>query len=291
MKTAHMRAGICLFGLSGLNPDAACKVAAWAGIRPVSFGLDAIRHDAGSWDAFIEDPLLAGAIMRDRLACHEQEAIEMFMCAIPWGDGVTPSEADIAKRTAGLDCFRRICAYAAVAGFSHVMGVPGSSENDVAASWARAEEMLRAMVRIAKEEGTGFTVEPHRGSLLSHPDDALQMVKNVPGLAYSLDYSHYYAQGYTIEAIQPLHAYATHFHIKQARVGAPKTKWHEGSIPYAKVIARLHGAAWHGVLSSEYIGPLRYAEAELAANSLIQNLETVRHIDTAIQSACERAAR
>ncbi len=289
MNNDRIRAGICLFGLTGLTPDLACQVAAIAGIRPVSFGLKAIRQDMESWEAFMRSPERTGEVMKERLGRYGQQAVELFMCAIPWEDGVTPSEADTSKSAPALDCFRRICAYAAAAGFSHVMGVPGTPGEDAIASWACAEEALAKMTTIAREEGTGFTVEPHRGSLLSHPDDALRMARNVPGLAYSLDYSHFYAQGFAIDAVQPLHAYSLHMHIKQASPGVPKSKWHEGTVPYADVIGRLWGAAWSGVLSSEFIGPLRYAATDVSANSLIQNLETIRHIETAIQMARERS--
>ena len=287
MNKKAIRAGICLFGLSGLDPDTACHLASLAGIRPVSMGMEAVRHDVSDFDALCRDPVRHGAVMRTRLDKYGLEAIELFMCAVPHGNGVTPTEPDAEARTGALELFRCLCAYAASAGFTHVMGVPGpeAQGEDKVAAWGRACEMLATMLRTAKEEGIGFTVEPHRGSLLSQPADALRMVREVPGLAYTLDYSHFHAQGFLPEEVAPLHPYAVHMHIKQARPGVPKTLWHEGLIPYAKIIGQLAGAAWQGVLSSEYIGPMPLkgpSEESRPDNPLVQNLEVIRWITTTL---------
>ncbi len=288
MSKGAIRAGICLFGLTGLDPDTACHLASLAGVRPVSMGMEAVRHDMRDLDALRRDPVRYGTIMRARLDRYGLEGIELFMCAIPYENGVTPTEPDTEVREGGLEFFRCLCAYVASAGFTHVMGVPGTDGEgkDKAATGGRACGMLTFMIRTAKEEGIGFSVEPHRGSLLSRPADALRMAREVPGLAYTLDYSHFHAQGFLPEEVAPLHPYAVHMHIKQAHPGVPKTLWHEGSIPYAKIIGQLAGSAWQGVLSSEYIGPMPLTgppEESRPDNPLVQNLEVIRWITTTLR--------
>jgi len=121
---------------------------------------------------------------------------------------------------------------------------------------------------------------------VNRPADALRMAREVPGLAYTLDYSHFHAQGFLPEEVAPLHPYAVHMHIKQALPGVPKTLWHEGSIPYAKIIGQLAGSAWQGVLSSEYIGPMPLTgppEESRPDNPFVQNLEVIRWITTTLR--------
>jgi len=283
-----IRAGICLFGLGGLDPDTACGLASLSGVRPVSLGMEAVHHDVRDFDALYRDPVRYGEVMRERFARYGLVGTEFFLCAIPYGDGVTPTETSPDVRKKAMELFRCLCAYAASAGFAHVMGVPGTDVHGEGrtAAWERATGMLYSMIRTAKEEGVGFSVEPHRGSLLSRPADAMKMARELPGLAYTLDYSHYHAQGFPAEEVAPLHPYALHMHIKQARPGVPKTLWHEGSIPYAQIVGQLAGSGWQGVISSEYIGqmPLAGSSGESRAdNPLMQNLEAIRWITTTLR--------
>ena len=145
------------------------------------------------------------------------------------------------------------------------------------------------MYLITKAAGVGFTVEPHRGSILEKPAFALRMAEEVPGLRYTLDYSHFHAQGIPEEEVYPLHPHALHIHIKQAAIGRGKTLWHEGTVPYDTILGRLAEDTWEGVLSSEYIGampkpntPALACAADLLSNPLVQNLQIVHYVAAAL---------
>ena len=273
-----MHIGLCLFGLGGLDIDSSLRIAAQAGIRPVSLGLEAILRESGGLQAICDNPATLGRRMCDRLDSYGLKAVELFMCPIPWDGGVTPTETDTGRRRAALSLFAGITRFAAATGFQHVMGVPGSftgQEGD----WERAREMLQAMADIAASNGVGFTVEPHRGSLLEKPFLALEMVVQVPGLKYTLDYSHFHAQGIPEQDVYPLHAWTGHIHIKQTAFGIGKTLWQDGTIPYGAILRKLYDDGWEGVLSTEYIGKMPTPCNEnvdtahaLLENPLVQNL-------------------
>jgi sugar phosphate isomerase/epimerase len=69
-------------------------------------------------------------------------------------------------------------------------------------------DTLPKMQEIAAGAGIGFTIEPHTGSLLVTPDTVLAMLKELPGLTLSLDYSHFIGAGFKPEELLPLHPYA-----------------------------------------------------------------------------------
>ncbi len=279
-----MRAGICLFGLGGMDLDMACRMAVYAGIRPVSIGLDDVIRESGGLDVLVGDPTHHGLKLRDRLSDYGLEPVELFMCSIPWQGVVTPTEPDAARREGAIAAFRAIARFAAAAGFHHVMGVPGS-ETGSGGDWERAWATLQTMADIARESGVGFTVEPHRGSLLEKPASAMRMAEEVPGLKYTLDYSHFHAQGISVEEVYPLHAHASHMHIKQSAMGVGKTLWHKGTVPYEIIIRKLVAEGWEGVLSSEYLGRVNSQDqansaspADILSNPLLQNLSIVQYI-------------
>ena len=203
--TCQMRIGLCLFGFGGLDMDSALRIASQTGIRPVSLGMDAMIREFGGIQAICENPISHGRRMRDRLGSFDLDPVELFMCSIPWDGGVTPTESDANRRRQALELFVAITQFAEAAGFHHVMGVPGTSKG-LDDEWERAREMLQAMTKIAVSNGVGFTVEPHRGSLLEKPALAMDMASQVPGLKYTLDYSHFHSQGIPEQEVYPLHA-------------------------------------------------------------------------------------
>ena len=74
-----MHIGLCLFGLGGLDIDSSLRIAAQAGIRPVSLGLEAILRESGGLQAICDNPATLGRRMCDRLDSYGLKAVELFM--------------------------------------------------------------------------------------------------------------------------------------------------------------------------------------------------------------------
>lgn len=111
---------------------------------------------------------------------------------------------------------------------------------------------FREFFSVASDAGVPLSVEPHIGSILQRPDDAMWFLSEVPGLMLTLDYSHFVAIGVPLEEITPLHSYAAHFHLRQARPGRVQCRAREGTIPVRKVIQELVACGYTGVVSLEY---------------------------------------
>ena len=85
---------------------------------------------------------------------------------------------------------------------------------------AASQDELAWRVEQAKRHGHQFSVEAHVGSLAPNPREAERMVRGVPGLTLTLDYTHFTRIGLPDAEIEPLVQYATHFHVRGARQGS-----------------------------------------------------------------------
>lgn len=203
------------------------------------------------------EPVRTGRFIRETAEKYELALVELFMCSV-WIDErtrVSPSHPDAARRSAMLKQFQALCLCAKEAGLTNVMGVPGDLRDapNADAAWESAVAALNQMVRIAGEIGIGFSVEPHIGSIISSRASAERLLRDVPGLAFSLDYAQLLNQGVALDDIIPLHGHAVHVHLKPAKTGVGKVLMHDSDIDYGAIIADLSARAWNGVICIECI--------------------------------------
>ncbi|HTL30906.1 MAG TPA: TIM barrel protein, partial [Tepidisphaeraceae bacterium] len=112
-----------------------------------------------------------------------------------------------ARRKKARDTFLRTLEYASKLGSPHVTTLPGvyfDSDESKEDSWRRSQEELAWRVEHAKKQGIVFSVEAHVGSLAPSPAEAERMVRGVPGLTLTLDYTHFTRLGMPDDAIEPL---------------------------------------------------------------------------------------
>ena len=98
-----------------------------------------------------------------------------------------------------------------------------------------------------------FSVEAHVGSLAPNPTEALRMVKGVPGLTLTLDYTHFTRIGLPDSAVEPLVEHASHFHVRGAREGRLQANFSQNVIDYARVLQRMKETGYKGYLGVEYV--------------------------------------
>lgn len=124
---------------------------------------------------------------------------------------------------------------------------------------AEESERLRQLVAIAAEHGVHLAVETHMGTLTEDPLVAALICRDIPGLALTLDPSHYWAgpaQGKGWEVVLP---YVSHVHLRDAGFGGGKAIQvapGKGVVDFAAVVAGLAAARVRPGFSVEYIDTL-----------------------------------
>jgi sugar phosphate isomerase/epimerase len=120
------------------------------------------------------------------------------------------------------------------------------------ASFDLAAQALGELVDLGRSAGLRVSIEPHLESVVEEPERALRLVEAVPGLQFTLDYTHFVAAGIPPERVHPLVPYAGHVHARQGAPGMLQASHNEGTIDYADIIRRLAAAGYGGFLSVEY---------------------------------------
>ena len=162
---------------------------------------------------------------------------------------------DSGPREKARDWFLRTLDYAAGVGSSHVTALPGvlfeaESAED---SWARAGEELAWRVEQARSRDIVFGTEAHVGSLAPTPADAKRLVRDVPGLTLTLDYTHFTREGRPDAEIEPLVEHASHFHVRGARPGRLQCSFKENQIDYGRIVEVMKQTGYSGCVGVEYV--------------------------------------
>jgi sugar phosphate isomerase/epimerase len=149
-----------------------------------------------------------------------------------------------ARRRQARDWFLKTLEYASICGCEHVTTLPGVDYDDEpeAASYARCAEELAWRMEQAQKQGIVFGVEAHVGSIVPDPGSAEALMKSVPGLTLTLDY--------TAETLLP---FASHFHVRGARPGRLQASFQENVIDYARVARALDARGYRGWVGIEYV--------------------------------------
>ena len=158
-------------------------------------------------------------------------------------------------RKAARDQFRSALDYAAILGCRHLTILPGvvfDSESP-STSLGRAYDELAWRLDLAAEYQIVFAVEAHVGSIVPRPKSALSLLKKIPGLTLTLDYTHFTKLGIPDTEVESLLPYASHFHARGARKGRLQASFTDNTIDYARVVDRLRELDYSGYLGIEYV--------------------------------------
>jgi sugar phosphate isomerase/epimerase len=166
------------------------------------------------------------------------------------------NQPDTTRRQQARDQFLRTLDYASELGSPHVTTLPGvyfEKDEPAADSWRRSQDELAWRVEQANRQGITFSVEAHVGSLAPNPAEAERMVRGVPGLTLTLDYTHFTRIGMPDAEIEPLVKYATHFHVRGARKDRLQAAFKDNAIDYAQVLEAMRRSNYRGYLGIEYV--------------------------------------
>ena len=160
-----------------------------------------------------------------------------------------------ARRRKARDWFLKTLDYTSACGGKHVTCTPGvhfegESYKD---SFGRAVDELSWRVEQARQQRLTFAVEAHIGSIAPRPASAERLIKAVPGLTLTLDYTHFTRQGIDDEQVEPLMRHASHFHVRGARKGRLQVNFDQDVIDYRRVYRAMKKANYRGWVGIEYV--------------------------------------
>ncbi len=159
------------------------------------------------------------------------------------------------RRRKARDWFSRALEYAVRVGSKHLTTLPGVAfdSEDPADSLARTHHELAWRLEQARDAKITFSVEAHVGSIVSHPKAAAELVKSVPGLTLTLDYTHFTRIGLPDSMVEPLVPLASHFHVRGACKGRLQASFKANTIDYARALRAMSRCKYRGYLGVEYV--------------------------------------
>jgi sugar phosphate isomerase/epimerase len=237
-----------------LSHDKALDLVALLEFEGVDIGLFEGRSHL--WPSRVFEDLDASA--RD-LACklgdRGLELADVYLQTAPEFESLAPNHPDPGRRRRARDWFERTVAFTLACGGRHVSALPGVYFDGVpeAESLGRCCDELAWRCELAQAQGITFSVEAHVGSIAPTPATAGELVRAVPGLTLTLDYTHFTKVGSTDAEIEPLIASASHFHARGARPGRIQASFKENVINYGRVIDVMREVGYRGYVGVEYV--------------------------------------
>jgi sugar phosphate isomerase/epimerase len=147
-------------------------------------------------------------------------------------------------------------------------------------------ERLAELVEFATARGVTIALEPHVGGAVDRPEKVLWLIEQIasPFLKVNTDYSHFQAQGLTVEeSVPPLMPYTVHAHVKGVRGLAPQFEFlvpGEDDFDYAHYLRVTADAGYDGFQTVEVSVMVQrrpdydpFASAELAYRTLARAFE------------------
>jgi sugar phosphate isomerase/epimerase len=242
------------FSFPLLDHNRALAVIALLGFRGADIGLfEGHGHLKPSRE--LTKPARAGAALKRKLAAHGLKASDIFLQIHAGFVEFAVNHPEAKRREFAREQFSRALDYANAAGADHVTILPGvACENEPrVASVSRSADELAWRVGQAKAAKLQLAVEPHVGSLIDTPERALDLVKRVPGLGFTLDYAHFTRAGIPDVRIEPLTKFATHLHARCARKGRLQSSLKENTIDFPRMLAVLSKNKFAGWMALEYV--------------------------------------
>ena len=149
----------------------------------------------------------------------------------------------------------------ALAVFAENMGIPvitlqpGRIDPDRGLERSRDASIsaLRELIKLAKDHRRELAIETHVHSVAEEYEDALEIVKAVPGLKFAYDPSHFVMKELDLTSSEPLIDHTVHVHLRNAVVGDFQAEMDKGILDFDWVLGALKKYNYEGYISIEYI--------------------------------------
>jgi sugar phosphate isomerase/epimerase len=194
------------------------------------------------------DPVRVAAEIRQDLETFNLQLSDLYIM-LP---RVSVAEED--KRRKDIDLYKALLPFAKALNTSGITLSPGVAQPaEDSEAYDRTVTSLREMVKAGQEAGLQVSIEPHMDSIAQKPEIALKLVKDVPGLALTLDWAHMVCQDVFHDRIVEMLAHARHVQIRQAARAQLQTPFDRGRIEIPRVVEALNSAKYAGVVCVEYM--------------------------------------
>ncbi|MEO6873347.1 MAG: sugar phosphate isomerase/epimerase family protein [Opitutaceae bacterium] len=200
-------------------------------------------------------PRASAKKLKRALADRGLVAADIFLQMMPDFTPFAINQPNASRRRKARDWFLRTLDYADAAGCRHVTTLPGVvfAEEGRDASLARSADELAWRVAQSKSAGLIFGTEAHVGSIVTTPEETADLVRRVPGLTLTLDYTHFTRAGISDRSIEPLIRHASHFHMRGACRGRLQCNLKQNTIDYPRMVTAMAKAGYKGWIGVEYI--------------------------------------
>ena len=237
-----------------LPHDDALSLIATLGVRGVDIGLFESRSHLQPSDQF-KNVGRSARRLKKKLDSRGLKAADVFLIMAGDVASYAVNHPQASRRRKARDWFERTLEYAAICESKHVTTTPGVffDGHSKAGSLALAREELAWRVERAKSYRITLGVEPHLGSFVPRPKSALRFIPTVPGLTYTLDYGHFACQGIPDGEVEPLVAFASHFHVRGACRGWLQASFENNTVDFARILEVMNETGYRGYLGLEYV--------------------------------------
>jgi len=202
-----------------------------------------------------KNPSRSGARLARKLNSLGLRCADVFLQMAPSFVPYAINHPSSARRRHAREWFLDTLDFAAASGARHATTLPGVYFEDepAADSWQRCCDELAWRVEQAKRHQLTFSVEAHIGSIVPTPKAALRLVRSVPDLTLTLDYTHFARCGVPDREVEPLVQHATHFHTRGACRRRLQASFKDNTIDYTRVLRAMRKAKYKGYLGVEYV--------------------------------------
>lgn len=237
-----------------LNHPHALDLIAILGFTGVDIGLFEQRSHLWPSKEF-KNPRASAKKLRKSLADRGLVAADVFLQMRPDFTPYAINQPSAARRRQARDWFLRTLDYADALGCKHVTTLPGVvfAEEGRDASLARSASELAWRVEQSQAAGLVFGTEAHVGSIVTTPEETADLVRRVPGLTLTLDYTHFTRAGIPDKRIEPLVPHASHVHMRGACRSRLQCNFQQNTIDYPRMLAAMAKANYRGWIGVEYI--------------------------------------
>ena len=240
-----------------LKHDDALTLIQMLGVQGVDVGLMGGRSHLRPSDQFKNVARSAKALKR-KLDDRGLKAADIFLIPAMDGASMAINHPQAARRRKVRDCFLRAVEYAAACGAKHLTSCVGVYREGQSRSrtWGLSCDELAWRVEEAKRARIVFSVEPSIGTMIPRPKPALKLIDDVPGLTYSLDYSHFTRAGIADRDVEPLLKHASHFHVRGGCKGSLQASFADNTIDFKRIVKVMDRIGYRGYLCLEYVWTL-----------------------------------
>ena len=237
-----------------LPHEDALRLIAMLGFKGVDIGIFGGRSHVRP-DDILKDVERGARELSSRVRGSGLEFADIFLIGGADFQTLAPNHPDPVERRKAREQFQRTLELAARCESRHMSGLPGIHwENEVRdASLKRCAEELAWRVEEARRRSIKFSVEPHIGSIIPTPPEAMELVKMTPGLTLTLDYGHFTYRGIADSEIEPLIAHASHFHARGGCTSRLQAPLKTNTIDFARIVREMRRTNYAGWIGVEYV--------------------------------------